>query len=198
MRLLVGLGNPGKGYKNNRHNIGFLAIDAIADRYGFSAPRQQFHGVVREGRITDQKILLLKPSTFMNRSGLAVGEAARFFKLAPADITVLCDEIDLAPGKIKAKLGGGHAGHNGLRDIIARIGPEFYRVRIGVGHPGNKELVSPHVLSDFSKGEQGWLVPLLEALAEAIPWLVKADSARFLSEVARLKEGEAESPIQES
>lgn len=197
MLLLVGLGNPGKGYKKNRHNIGFLAIDKIADRYGFSAPRQQFHGEVREGRIADQKILLLKPSTFMNRSGLAVGEAARFFKLEPSSIIVFCDEIDLAPGRIKAKLGGGHAGHNGLRDIIAQIGPQFHRVRMGVGHPGNKELVSPHVLSDFSKDEQCWLVPLLDSVAEATPWLVEADSARFLSEVALLIRGHARSPDQE-
>lgn len=190
MLLLVGLGNPGKGYKKNRHNIGFLAIDTIANRYGFSAPRQQFHGEVREGRIANQKILLLKPSTFMNRSGLAVGEAARFFKLEPSNVIVFYDEIDLAPGKIKAKLGGGHAGHNGLRDVIAQIGPQFHRIRMGVGHPGDKELVSPHVLSDFSKNEQSWLVPLLDSVAEATPWLVEADSARFLTEVALLHRGD--------
>ena len=197
MLLLVGLGNPGKGYKKNRHNIGFLAIDTIANRYGFSTPRQQFHGEVREGRIANQKILLLKPSTFMNRSGLAVGEAARFFKLEPSEVIVFCDEIDLAPGRIKAKLGGGHAGHNGLRDIIAQIGPLFHRIRMGVGHPGVKELVSPHVLSDFSKNEQCWLVPLLDSVAEATPWLVEADSARFLTEVALLIQGDAKSPDQE-
>jgi len=197
MLLLVGLGNPGEDYKKNRHNIGFLAIDTIADRYGFSAPRQQFHGEVREGRIADQKILLLKPSTFMNRSGLAVGEVARFFKLKPSKIIVFCDEIDLAPGRIKAKLGGGHVGHNGLRAIIAQIGPQFHRVRMGVGHPGGKELVSPHVLSDFSKNEQCWLVPLLDSVAEATPWLVEADSARFLTEVALLTRGNAKSPDQE-
>lgn len=197
MLLLVGLGNPGKGYKKNRHNIGFLAIDRIADQYGFSAPRLQFHSEVREGRIANRKILLLKPSTFMNRSGLAVGEAARFFKLEPSNVIVFCDEIDLAPGRIKAKLGGGHAGHNGLRDIIAQIGPQFHRIRMGVGHPGDKELVSPHVLSDFSKNEQCWLVPLLDSVAEAIPWLIEADSARFLTEVALLTRVDAKSPDQE-
>jgi PTH1 family peptidyl-tRNA hydrolase len=197
MLLLVGLGNPGKGYEKNRHNIGFMAIDAIANRHGFSAPRQRFHGEIREGRIADQKTLLLKPSTFMNRSGIAVREAAHFFKLEPSSVIVFYDEIDLAPGKIKAKCGGGHAGHNGLRDIIAQIGPEFHRMRMGVGHPGDKELVSPHVLSDFAKNEQPWLTPLLDAVAESTPWLVKADPERFLSEVARLKEGDAKSPKQE-
>ena len=197
MLLLVGLGNPGEGYEENRHNIGFMAIDAIANRYGFSAPRLRFHGEIHEGRIADQKILLLKPSTFMNRSGLAVGEAARFFKLESSNVIVFCDEIDLAPGKIKARLGGGHAGHNGLRDIIARIGPEFHRIRLGVGHPGYKELVSPHVLSNFSKDEKSWLAPLLDTVAEATPWLVKADSARFLTEVARHKNRDAKSPEKE-
>jgi len=197
MLMLVGLGNPGKGYENNRHNIGFMTIDAIADRYGFSAPRSRFHGELREGRLADKRVFLLKPTTFMNRSGLAVGEAMRFFKLNPDQIIIICDEIDLAPGKTKAKTGGGHAGHNGLRDIIDQIGPDFHRIRMGVGHPGDKELVSPHVLSDFAKAEQVWLEPLLEAVAEAAPWLANGDLQRFMTEVAKIIQADPDSPGQE-
>ncbi|GAB4142719.1 MAG: aminoacyl-tRNA hydrolase [Sphingomonadales bacterium] len=184
MLLLVGLGNPGPRYAGNRHNIGFMAIDKIAARHGFSPPRERFAGECREGLLDGEKVMLLKPQTYMNRSGQAVGEAMRFYKLAPADVAVLYDEIDLAPGKLKVKQGGGAAGHNGIRDIASHIGPDFRRIRLGVGHPGVKELVERHVLSDFAKADQAWLEPLLDAVAAAAPWLARGDDARFASDVA--------------
>lgn len=187
MRLLVGLGNPGKDYERNRHNIGFMTIDAIAENYKFSEPRKKFLGQIFEGRFDDSRILLLKPSTFMNRSGLSVRAAVDFYKMAPERIFVFCDDIDLAPGKVKVKLGGGHAGHKGLRDICAHIGPDFYRIRIGVGHPGDKDLVTPHVLADFTKAEEEWVRPLLEAIAMALPRLLHEGPSQFTNELARLR-----------
>lgn len=184
MQLIVGLGNPGDRYQNNRHNIGFMAVDRIGDDYGFGPARTRFQGEVREGVIAGEKCLLLKPQTFMNKSGQSVGEAIRFYKLEPDQILVIYDELDLAPGKIRMKLGGGHGGHNGIRDIHAHIGPHYRRLRIGVGHPGSKEQVTGHVLSNFAKADQSWLDPLLDAISSEIPWVIKGDEARFSTAVA--------------
>jgi len=184
MRLLVGLGNPGAKYARNRHNIGFMAADAIASAHGFSPWRAKFQGEIAEGRLGDDKVLLLKPATYMNLSGDSVRAAAAFYKLAPADIIVFHDEIDLAPGKVRIKTGGGTAGHNGIRSIGAHIGPEFTRVRLGVGHPGHKDLVSPYVLGDFAKSEEGWLADLLDGIADGAQALAAGDSAGFLDRVA--------------
>jgi len=184
MRLLVGLGNPGPRHAYNRHNIGYLALDDIVERQGLAGWRKRFHGEVAEGTIAGERVLALKPMTFMNESGRAVGEALRFHKLEPADVIVLYDEIELAPGKLRVKRGGGAAGHNGIRSIDEHIGPDFWRVRLGVGHPGLKHLVHPHVLSDFSREEEAWLDPLLEAVAKETPLLVKGDMAAFMSRVA--------------
>lgn len=185
MLLVVGLGNPDREYARNRHNIGFMSVDAIASRHGFSNPRKRFHGELFEGRLGGEKALLLKPMTYMNRSGLSVGEAARFYKLQPEQIFVFHDELDLAAGKVRAKTGGGHAGHNGIRDIAAVIGPNFHRIRLGIGHPGEKGRVTGHVLSDFSKADKDWLGPVIEAVSEAAGWLVAGDLPRFMTEVAR-------------
>jgi len=186
MRLLVGLGNPGARYARNRHNIGFMAIEAIARRYSAAGSRNRFKGELAEVSLGGERVLLLKPQTFMNASGEAVGEVARFFKLFLSDIIVIHDEIDLRPGKLRVKQGGGSAGHNGLRSIDALLGPDYWRVRIGVGHPGIKELVQPYVLQNFS-GEEltGWVGPLLGAVAETIPLLVSGAPDAFMSEVAR-------------
>ena len=185
MKLIVGLGNPGRKYERHRHNVGFLAVDKIAEEHGFAPYRKRFRGLVSEGRIGGQRALILKPQTYMNESGQSVGEAARFLKIPEEDIIVLYDEIDLAPGKLKAKVGGGNAGHNGLRSISAHLGNEYIRVRIGVGHPGRKDLVSGYVLHDFAKADAEWLDPLLEAIAKAARPLTSGDLARFTAEVAR-------------
>jgi PTH1 family peptidyl-tRNA hydrolase len=184
MRLIVGLGNPGSRYAQTRHNIGFMAADAIVRRYGFPPYRSKFDSALAEGTIGDGRVLVLKPQTFMNRSGDAVGACARFYKIAPEDIAVIHDEIDLAPGKLKVKRGGGTAGHNGLRSIDAAIGAEFWRVRLGVGHPGVKELVEPYVLQNFDAEDKIWLGPLIEAIAEAAPVLVADDAAGFMTKTA--------------
>ncbi len=184
MRLLVGLGNPGPRHAGNRHNIGFMAVDEVVRRHSFGSWRARFQGHVAEGRIGQHKVLALKPDTFMNESGRAVGAAARFYKLDPAAVTVLYDEIDLREGKIKVKLDGGHAGHNGLRSIDAHIGKGYWRVRLGIGHPGIKDLVHAHVLHDFAKTEHGWLVPLLDAVSEELPRLLDGDDSGFMSRVA--------------
>ena len=186
MKVLVGLGNPGSKYENNRHNVGFMAIDAIARRFGVTQWRQRYHGEAAEVDINRVRYLLLKPMTYMNESGRAVGDAARFYKVSPADVIVFHDELDLEPGKIRAKFGGGHAGHNGLKSITAHIGNDYQRVRIGIGHPGQRELVSPYVLSDFAKADRDWLEPMLEAMASAVPHLVTGDDPKFLNEVARI------------
>jgi len=186
MRLLVGLGNPGARYAYNRHNIGFMALDDVAERHGLQPWRKRFQGQVAEGRIGDDKVLALKPETFMNESGRAVGEALRFYKLAPEQAIVFYDEIDLAPGRIRVKLGGGAGGHNGIRSIDQHIGRDYWRVRLGVGHPGLKHLVMKHVLSDFSSADETWLDPLLEAVASELPVLLKDGHEAFMSRVAHL------------
>ncbi|MGN5374797.1 aminoacyl-tRNA hydrolase [Sphingomonas hankookensis] len=185
MQLWTGLGNPGPQYAMHRHNIGFMAVDAIAEVHGFAAPRRAFQGWVQEGRIGTHKVLLLKPGTYMNESGRSVGEALRFYKLTPADVTVFHDELDLAPFKLKVKAGGGHAGHNGLRSTDAHIGPDFRRIRLGIGHPGHKDRVTPHVLGNFAKAELDDLTDLLGAVAAEAPWLAAGDDVRFMNEVAR-------------
>ena len=168
MLLIVGLGNPGSQYAHNRHNIGFMAVDAIHRRHGFSPWRRKFQAELADGTLDGEKVILLKPMTYMNESGRAVGEAVRFYKLAPADVLVLHDELDLPPGKVRMKTGGGHGGHNGLRSITAHIGDGYRRMRLGIGHPGNKAVVHHHVLSDFAKVDADWLDPLLDAIgAEA-------------------------------
>jgi len=184
MILFAGLGNPGQSYQNHRHNVGFMALDAIAGRYGFGPFKSKFQGQVSEGKIGGKKVLLLKPETFMNHSGQAVREAMDFYKLSPAEVFVFYDEIDLAPGKMKVKTGGGAAGHNGIRSLIAHLGEDFHRVRIGVGHPGHKDLVHGFVLSNFSKADGDWRDPLLDAIAGAASRLVKGEIPRFQTDVA--------------
>jgi peptidyl-tRNA hydrolase, PTH1 family len=183
MFLVTGLGNPGAKYAGNRHNIGFMAVDEIVRRHGFSAWRKKFHGEISEGMLGGEKLLLLKPQTFMNDSGRAVGDAMRFHNIDPSQIVVIYDEIDLAAGKVRVKLGGGAAGHNGIRSIIAHCGPHFIRVRLGVGHPGEKGLVHPHVLSDFSKADKAWLDPLIDGVADHLPLLIAGEEANFQSKV---------------
>lgn len=186
MLLLVGLGNPGARYAGTRHNIGFMAADLIVRRHGFSPWRKRFQGEAAEGTLDGEKVLALKPQTFMNNSGQSVGEALNFYKLTPDDVVVLYDEIDLAPGKVKVKKGGGAAGHNGIRSIDAHIGPDFWRVRLGVGHPGDKARVHGHVLSDFAKADAAWLEKLLDAVADAIPLMARKADGKFMSRVALL------------
>ena len=186
MRLIVGLGNPGADYSQNRHNIGFMALDLIAWRYGFGAWRRRFQGEVSEGRIAGQKVLALKPMTYMNESGRSVGEVARFYKLEPEDVFVLHDEIDLRPGKLRVKRGGGAGGHNGIRSIDAHLGPDYWRLRMGVGHPGEKARVKGHVLRDFAKDDQAWLDKFLDAVSDELPLLLNGDDGAFMSRVAHL------------
>jgi PTH1 family peptidyl-tRNA hydrolase len=186
MQVWVGLGNPGDSYKLHRHNVGFMAADVIAAAHGFSPWQKKFRSLVAEGRIGRHKVLLLKPQTYMNDSGDAVGQALRFYKLDTDALTVFHDELDLAPFKVKVKVGGGTAGHNGLRSIDRHLGPEFRRVRIGIGHPGpgQKEKVTPHVLGNYAKAEMEPLSDLLAAIASEADWLAGGDDARFMSEVA--------------
>ncbi|MGK6321108.1 aminoacyl-tRNA hydrolase [Sphingomonas sp. DT-204] len=184
MQLWAGLGNPGPAYAMHRHNIGFMAADAIAEVHGFSSPRKQFQGWVQEGRIGTEKIILLKPATFMNESGRSIRAALDFYKLAPADVTVFYDELDLAPMKVRVKRGGGAAGHNGIRSTIQHIGEDFRRVRIGIGHPGHKDRVTGHVLGNYHKTEIEPLSDLLGAIAAEAEWLAKGDDARFVNDVA--------------
>jgi PTH1 family peptidyl-tRNA hydrolase len=187
MRLVVGLGNPGMRHARNRHNIGFMTADAVARRHGFAPFRNRFKGEFSEGTIAGERRLLLKPQTFMNLSGESVAAAARFYKLAPAEIVVIHDELDLRPGKMRVKRGGGSAGHNGLRSIDALFGPDYWRVRIGIGHPGRKELVLPYVLQNFPTEELDlWVMPLVAAVAETIGLLLSGTPEAFMSEVARL------------
>jgi PTH1 family peptidyl-tRNA hydrolase len=186
MRLVVGLGNPGLRYAKNRHNVGFVAVDAIARRHGFPAFRDRFKGELSEGVIGGEKRLLLKPQTFMNDSGEAVLAAMSFYKIPPAEIVVIHDELDLKPGKVRVKRGGGSAGHNGLRSIDALVGADYWRVRIGIGHPGVRELVMPYVLQNFPQDEvTEWVAPLVDAVAETFPVLLTGDGPAFMSEVAR-------------
>ncbi|MGQ7829036.1 aminoacyl-tRNA hydrolase [Altererythrobacter sp. Z27] len=189
MQIWTGLGNPGPKYGMNRHNVGFMALDVIADMHEFGPVQKKFQGWAQEGRIGTQKILLLKPATFMNESGRSVAEALRFYKLGTDALTVFHDELDLAPFKVKVKQGGGTAGHNGLRSIDQHLGPEFRRVRIGIGHPGHKDRVTGYVLGNYAKSEQDDLVDMLGAIAAEAEWLAKGDDARFMSDVAlRLQE----------
>jgi PTH1 family peptidyl-tRNA hydrolase len=184
VQIWVGLGNPGAQYAMHRHNVGFMAVDAIAEVHGFGPVKKAFQGWIQEGRIGAEKILLLKPATFMNESGRAVGEAMRFYKLDTGDVTAFHDELDLAPFKVKVKIGGGTAGHNGLRSTEAHIGNEFRRVRIGIGHPGHKDRVTGHVLGNYAKAEIEPLSDVLGAIAGEAEWLAKGDDARFMNEVA--------------
>jgi peptidyl-tRNA hydrolase, PTH1 family len=183
MRLFVGLGNPGAKYAGNRHNIGFMAVDEIARRHGFAPWRRRFQGETAEGTLEGERVVLLRPHTFMNDSGRAVQEAANFFKLAPADIAVFHDEIELPPAKLRVKVGGGIAGHNGLRSISAHVGNDYRRVRLGVGHPGVKELVHGHVLSDFAKSDRPWVEALLDAVADNAALLVQGRDSAFQNKV---------------
>ena len=183
MRLFVGLGNPGAKYAHNRHNVGFMALEQIASDHGFAPWRGKFQGSVSEGRLGREKVILLKPETFMNLSGQSVGEAMRFYKLTPDDVVVFHDELDLAPGKIRVKQGGGHAGHNGLRSIHQHIGPDYGRVRIGIGHPGHKDRVSGYVLHDFAKADAEWLDDLLRGIGDGAVDLAEGDSAKFLNAI---------------
>ncbi len=187
MKLWVGLGNPEPGMLRQRHNIGFMALDRIAHRHGFSPWRQRFKGLVAEGSIGGTKVLALKPMTYMNASGESVQPAAAFFKLAPGDITAFHDELDLAPGKVRVKKGGGAAGHNGLRSMDRQLGtPDYWRVRLGIGHPGDKARVTGHVLGDFAKVDQDWLIALLDAVADAAPMLAADKPEDFMTRVALL------------
>ncbi len=187
MLLWVGLGNPEPGMARQRHNIGFMALDVIALRHGFSPWRKRFKGLVAEGMLGGEKVLGLKPLTYMNASGESVQEAAGFYKLAPAAITAFHDELDLAPGRMRVKRGGGAAGHNGLRSMDRMLGsPDYWRVRLGIGHPGSKERVTGHVLGDFATVDRDWLLPLLDAVAEAAPLLAQGRAEDFMTKVALL------------
>ena len=183
MRLFVGLGNPGAKHAHNRHNIGFMAVGEIARRHGFAPWRRRFQGETAEGSLDGERVVLLRPATFMNESGRAVQEAASFFKLAPGEVTVFQDELELPPMKVRVKVGGGIAGHNGLRSISAHIGNDYRRVRLGIGHPGVKELVHGYVLSDFAKDERPWVQALCEAVAESAGLLTTDRDSTFQNRV---------------
>ena len=183
MLLLVGLGNPGKQYEHNRHNIGFMAVDEIIYRHNFSEAKSNFQGMISEGRLGNEKVLILKPMTFMNLSGKSVSEAARFYKISSENIFVFYDELDLAEGKIKFKTGGGNAGHNGLRSMDQYIDKNYNRIRIGIGHPGDKARVTGHVLGNFSKTDQSWLEPLIDAIGRSADELTSGDGVDFVNEI---------------
>lgn len=191
MLLIVGLGNPGAKYEKNRHNVGFLAADAIARRHSFSPWSRKFKAEIADGTLAGEKVLLMKPTTFMNLSGEAVGEAMRFYKLTPADIVVMHDELDLAPAKLRLKVGGGHGGHNGLRSIDAHCGKDYRRMRIGIGHPGDKSRVHNHVLGDFAKVDAEWLDPLLDAIADNADMIARGEDSQFMNKVALATSGKA-------
>ncbi|HVY51233.1 MAG TPA: aminoacyl-tRNA hydrolase [Devosia sp.] len=191
MQLIVGLGNPGDKHARNRHNIGFLAVEEIAKRNGFPPFREKFKGLVAEGTIAGEKVLILKPQTWMNSSGESIEAAAQFYKIPPTDITVVYDELDLLPGKARIKRGGGNGGHNGLRSIDPRIGTDYRRVRLGIGHPGHKDRVMPWVLGDFSKADLDWLEPLLTTLADNAELLVKGDDNTLMNKLAIAVQGDA-------
>lgn len=184
MQLIVGLGNPGATYAGHRHNVGFMALDRIADDHGFGPWRPRFQGLVAEGRLGSARVALLKPQTFMNTSGQSVGEAMRYLKLTPAEVIVMHDELDLAPGRVRAKAGGGHAGHNGLRSIHQHIGDAYRRVRIGIGHPGHKDRVAGYVLADFAKAEQPMVDDMVRGISDGVEALLAGDDARFQNLVA--------------
>ncbi|WP_299202042.1 aminoacyl-tRNA hydrolase [uncultured Tateyamaria sp.] len=184
MKLIVGLGNPGAKYARNRHNIGFMVLDRIASDHGFPAWKSKHQGVVSEGRFGSDRAVLLKPETYMNKSGDSVGAAMRFYKLDAEDVIVLHDEIDLAPGKVRWKVGGGHAGHNGLRSLHAHIGADYARVRLGVGHPGHKDAVPSYVLRDFPKADEAWLDDVIHGCSDGAPHLATGDGPKFMNAVA--------------
>lgn len=200
MIIIAGLGNPGPKYQNNRHNIGFMAADEIARRWRFGAERAKFQSIVSEGEIDTAsgpvKALLMKPQTYMNESGRAVGEAARFYKVTPDRVIIFHDEIDLAPGRFRMKKGGGAAGQNGVRSLISQLGPDFRRARMGIGHPGEPQLVHGYVLADFHKAEQPWLNAMLQACADALPFAAAGDDDRYQAEVMRLAPAPKYSPRQ--
>jgi PTH1 family peptidyl-tRNA hydrolase len=200
MLIIAGLGNPGAKYAHNRHNLGFLALKAIAKRWSFGAERSRFSSLAAEGSIETAagpvRALLLKPQTYYNEAGRAVAEAMKFYKLTPADVVVFYDEIDLAPGRFRMKTGGGAAGNNGIRSITAHIGPDFRRARMGSGHPGHKDKVMGHVLSDFHKVEQDWVNALCNACAEALPLLAAGEDEKYQAEVMRLAPAEKADPRQ--
>jgi PTH1 family peptidyl-tRNA hydrolase len=189
MQIWAGLGNPGPQYAMHRHNVGFMAVDAIADFHDFGPVRKQFLGWTQEGRVGAHKILLLKPATFMNESGRSIGEALRFFKLDPSALTVFHDELDIDPFRVKVKTGGGTAGHNGLRSTDQHLGPDFRRVRLGIGHPGHKDRVTGYVLGSYAKSEIEPLSDMLGAVAAESPWLAAGDDARFMNDVALRQQG---------
>ncbi|WP_417606484.1 aminoacyl-tRNA hydrolase [Primorskyibacter flagellatus] len=184
MKLFVGLGNPGAKYAGTRHNIGFMAVDIIQSDHEFAPWKSKFQGKMSEGKLGSEKVLLLKPETFMNLSGQSVGEAMRFYKLDPSDVCVFHDELDLAPGRVKVKTGGGHAGHNGLRSTHGHIGESYQRVRLGIGHPGRKELVSGYVLHDFARADADWLDDLMRGISDGAASLAEGDPGRFMNAVA--------------
>jgi PTH1 family peptidyl-tRNA hydrolase len=195
MRLFVGLGNPGSRYARNRHNVGFMAVDAVARAHGAAPWRRRFQGEAAEAVVGGERLLLLKPQTYMNESGRSVAEAQRFYKVDLADVIVFHDELDLAPAKVRVKLGGGNAGHNGLRSITAQCGNDYRRVRIGIGHPGDKDLVHAYVLSDFAKSDEAWVDDLCRACADAAPLLAKGDDASFQNKVHLAMEGRGWSEV---
>ncbi|HYD44686.1 MAG TPA: aminoacyl-tRNA hydrolase [Phenylobacterium sp.] len=198
MLVLAGLGNPGPKYAGNRHNIGFMAIDEIARRWSFGPERTKFSAILSEGTVAGEKVLLVKPQTYYNDAGKPVGDALRFYKVEPQDLVVFYDEIDLAPGRFRMKAGGGAAGNNGIRSITQHLGPYFRRARLGTGHPGHKDKVMGHVLSDFHKVEQGWLETLLRACADALPLLIAGEDEKYQAEVMRLAPAEKSDPKQAS
>jgi PTH1 family peptidyl-tRNA hydrolase len=198
MLIFAGQGNPGPRHAGNRHNIGFMAVDEIARRWRFGPERSKFQSLVREGEIETPdgpvRVLIMKPQTFYNETGRAVGEALKFYKVEPADLVLFYDEIDLAPGRFRMKAGGGAAGNNGVRSLVAHIGPYFRRARLGVGHPGHKDRVQGHVLSDFHKVDQAWVADLVRAVAEAAPMLAAGEDERYQAEVMRLAPAEKADP----
>ena len=198
MLIFAGQGNPGPRHAGNRHNIGFMAVDEIARRWRFGPERSKFQSLIREGEIETPdgavRVLIMKPQTFYNESGRAVGEALKFYKVEPHDLVLFYDEIDLAPGRFRMKAGGGAAGNNGVRSLVAHIGPYFRRARLGVGHPGHKDRVQGHVLSDFHKVDQAWVADLVKAVAEAAPMLAAGEDERYQAEVMRLAPAEKADP----
>lgn len=192
MRLVVGLGNPGQDYARNRHNVGFMAVDEIIRRHDLPEGRSKTrpHGIFSEGRIGGDKVILLRPLSYMNASGKPVGDTMRYYRLNPEDVFVFHDEIDLAPGKVRAKIGGGHAGHNGIRDIANHIGADFWRIRLGVGRPDSKARVTGYVLGDFSKADRQWLTPMLETAADELPLLFAGNASDYMSRIAAALPGD--------
>lgn len=198
MQILVGQGNPDAKYLRNRHNLGFMVLDAIASDHGFGPWRAKFQSQVCEGRIGSEKVLLMKPETYYNETGRAAQAAMKFYKLSPEDVTIFHDEIDLAPGRMRVKRGGGHSGNNGIRSMIAHVGADVRRIRMGVGHPGDKSRVMPYVLADFSKADEAWRDALINACSKALPMLIEQNDERFQSEVMRLAPAPKHDPKQRS